>query len=42
MPSSVVLADALKDIVTNMTSELQQGSFASLTSDVKNVIFYLF
>lgn len=37
-PSSAALANTFKDIVTNFTSSLQQGSFASFTSDVKNVI----
>lgn len=35
-PSSAALANTFKDIVTNFTSSLQQGSFASFTSDVKN------
>lgn len=37
-PSSAALTNALKDVITNFTSSLQQGSFASLTSDVNNVI----
>lgn len=37
-PSSAALTNALKDVITNFTSSLQQGSFASFTSDVNNVI----
>lgn len=39
-PSSAALTNALKDVITNFTSSLQQGSFASFTSDVNNVILW--
>ena len=37
LPSSAVLSNALKDYATQISTALQQGSFASLTKDVQNV-----
>lgn len=41
LPSSSVLTNGLADYAANLTSSLQQGSFASLTTDIQNVSYYL-
>lgn len=42
IPSPAVMTNALKDVMNKFTDKLQQGSFASLTTDVKNVNILLF
>ena len=37
MPSSAVLSDAFAAVVDSLSSSMQTGDFASMTSDVENV-----